>query len=396
MRQETERETGTFGRLLRHGLGFCGVLAALALIAVSAAMNWRFGYSLGRSEVDGLIYGTASAAADCLKALVPFYFFSALRHRMWSQAAAAAVVGIVVTGYSLASAFGHAAQNRSDTTGQRAIEVAAYKRLEADLKTAREQLSWVPPHRPAAMVRSELESLKVQRQWTLTEACRSVAGRAAREYCGTYHALAAELGSGEEAAGLAARIREIQDKLDRIEGGTAGGDADPQAALIGRMLGVEVERVQLALTIFVAILLEVGSGMGLYVACSQWRVEAPGGRRETPMKDITPPPSDAPAAAALPKPDAATADVDRSLAADANVRRFCDDRVRQEVGRSYPVTSLYEAYRSWCDDAQVTTLALPAFVRAMDELGIERRTTKAGVACVGIGLEDGAARGRSH
>ena len=82
-------------------------------------MNWRFGYSLGKTEFDGLIYGSASAAADCLKALVPFFFFAAVRNRMWSQAAASAVVWLVVTAYSLTSALGHAALNRMDTAGQR-------------------------------------------------------------------------------------------------------------------------------------------------------------------------------------------------------------------------------------------------------------------------------------
>ena len=73
---------------MRHALGVLGVLAAGVLLAVSAAMNYRFGYSLGKTELDGTIYGAASAAADCMKALVPFFFFAAIRNKMWSQAAA--------------------------------------------------------------------------------------------------------------------------------------------------------------------------------------------------------------------------------------------------------------------------------------------------------------------
>ena len=49
---------------MRHALGVLGVLAAGVLLAVSCAMNWRFGFSLGRTELDGQIYGAASAAAD--------------------------------------------------------------------------------------------------------------------------------------------------------------------------------------------------------------------------------------------------------------------------------------------------------------------------------------------
>src|ERR687895_345760 len=131
-------------RAMRHALGVLGVLAAGVLLAVSAAMNWRFGYSLGKTELDGFIYGSASAAADCLKALVPFFFFAAMRNRMWSQAGPPPLGWGLVTAYSLTSALGHAALNRLDTTGQRAIEAQSYKDHRADLKRAEDQLGWIP------------------------------------------------------------------------------------------------------------------------------------------------------------------------------------------------------------------------------------------------------------
>ena len=73
--------------MTRHALGVLGVIAAGILLVVSAAMNYRFGFSLGKTEMDGQIYGAASAAADCFKALIPFFLFAAIRNRMWSQAA---------------------------------------------------------------------------------------------------------------------------------------------------------------------------------------------------------------------------------------------------------------------------------------------------------------------
>src|SRR5262249_57859008 len=95
--------------MARHTLGVLGVIAAGILLVVSAAMNYRFGFSLGKTALDGQIYGMASAAADCFKALIPFFFFAALRNRMWSQAAAAALVLAGCTGFLLTSALGHAA-----------------------------------------------------------------------------------------------------------------------------------------------------------------------------------------------------------------------------------------------------------------------------------------------
>ena len=56
--------------MTRHVLGVLGVIAASVLLVVSAMMNYRFGYTLGKTPSDGHIYGLASAAADCFKALV--------------------------------------------------------------------------------------------------------------------------------------------------------------------------------------------------------------------------------------------------------------------------------------------------------------------------------------
>ena len=104
---------------MRHLLGALGVLAAGVLLAVSAALNWSFGYSLGATEFDGMILGAASVAADCFKALMPFFFFAAYRNRMWSQMAAAAVLWVVVAGYSTTSAIGQVAKDRADSGQQR-------------------------------------------------------------------------------------------------------------------------------------------------------------------------------------------------------------------------------------------------------------------------------------
>src|SRR5688572_33472825 len=104
-------------------------------------MNWRFGVSLGRTEFDGQIYGAASAAAACMQALVPFFFFAAIRNRMWSQALASALVWVVVTSYSLTSALGHAELNRLDTAGQRPASADNYKDQRADLDRSQEQMS---------------------------------------------------------------------------------------------------------------------------------------------------------------------------------------------------------------------------------------------------------------
>lgn len=393
---------------MRHALGVLGVLAAGVLLAVSAAMNWRFGFSLGRTEFDGQIYGAASAAADCMKALVPFFFFAALRTKMWSQAAASALVWVVVMAYSMTSALGHAALNRLDTAGQRAATVQTYKDHRADLKRAQEQLSWIPQHRPAQAVQSQIDSVKADRAWRWTKGCTKVTGPKGRSYCQKYHGFTAELASAEQANLLEARIADTQAKLAQSDGATVMSEADPQAAVLAKLAGVfipsiKVEDVQTALTVFIALLLEVGSAFGMYVAFSQWRLYdsyAPAAPNIAPVSTAVaaePPPK----AVAITKPRSGANDnktandtervpVARTLAPETDVERFYKERIETQDGSSLTATSLYEDYCGWCEEQRKEPLALPTFGREFGELGVQKARIAGRVRYIGIALKSAA------
>ena len=381
--------------MIRHALGVLGILAAGVLLAVSCAMNWRFGFSLGRTEFDGQIYGAASAAADCLKALVPFFLFAAIRSRMWSQAAAAAIVGIVVTAYSLTSSLGHAALNRFDMAGHRAVEAQSYKDLRGDLKRAQDQLSWIPQHRPEATVQGDIDSLKTQRHWALTKGCTDVTSRTGRELCQKYHGLTAEKASAGQAEALEARIAAIQAKLGKTDSKTVMGEADPQAAVLAQLSGLDIGKVQMAMTIFIALLLEVGSAFGMYIAFSQWRLydrEAPAAPTMATVQSTAAAAVAAPQAAAVKKPRLGAND-NRSLppakllVPETDVQRFYKENVDSQDGHTVSATALYEAYCVWCEERQKEPLALPTFGREIAEFGIQKVKKKDGVRYVGIALK---------
>jgi hypothetical protein len=391
---------------MRHALGVLGVLAAGVLLAVSAAMNYRFGYSLGKTELDGTIYGAASAAADCMKALVPFFFFAALRNKMWSQAAASAVVWVVVTAYSMTSALGHAALNRSDTSGQRAADTQAYKDLGTELKRTNDQLAWIPQHRPAMTVQAELDGLKNRREWSWTNACSVTNGKAQRDFCQQLHGLNAELASAQQAGKLGARAAELQAKIGQSAGGKSG-EADPQAAVLLQLLkkvmpSATLEDVQTTMSIFVALLLEIGSGFGMYIAFSQWRLydqEAPAAPVMATIMTVT----EQPVAVALPvstpmitasKPRVASANDNKTapkmVAPETDVERFYKERIDAQDGSSLTATGLYEDYCAWCEEQEKEPLALPTFGREFGELGVQKAKIAGRVRYIGIALRSGA------
>ena len=170
-------------------------------------------------------------------------------------------------------------------------------------------------------------------------------------------------------------------------------EADPQAAVLAKLSGFDVDKVQMAMTMFIALLLEVGSAFGMYVAFSQWRLydrEAPAAPRMASL-------STAAAAVAVPvtvpvkKPrfganDNSTAPPQKLLVPETDVQRFYKENVESQDGHTVSATALYEAYCVWCEERQKEPLALPTFGREIAEFGIQKVKKKDGVRYVGIAL----------
>jgi hypothetical protein len=389
--------------MARHALGVLGVIAAGILLVVSAAMNYRFGFSLGKTAWDGQIYGLASAAADCFKALIPFFFFAALRNRMWSQAVAAALVWTVVVAYSMTSALGHAALNRLDSTGQRASEAAAYKDLRADSIRAQEQLAWIPAHRPGETVAAEVNVLKAQRQWTLTKECTQITGKAGRDFCQQFHKLNAEQASALQSEKLETRIAGNNSKLAKAGGGTVMAEADPQASVLAKITGLDISTVQTALTIFVALLIEIGSGFGMYVAFAYWRLHD---RKAEPVAPATAhaaaghpavwadevaaaPSEEEPAAQTAPGPRIANDNrvPARPLVPESDIQRYYRERVVAAAEHASLTSSeLYEDYCRWCEEKERIPFAHPRVTREIAELGVKKERIGKRTRYFGIAL----------
>jgi hypothetical protein len=412
--------------MTRHILGVLGVLAALVLLLVSMMMNYQFGSSLGKTATDKHIYGMASAAADCFKALAPFFFFAALRSRVWSQAVAAALVWTVVTVYAFTSAIGHAALNRFDTSGQRVAASTSYKDLRAELKRAEDQLKWIPPHRPPGTVEAEINVLKAQRTWMTTRECTEATIKTSRDYCQQYFKLAAELASGHEAAKHQVRIAELSAEAGKATGAAVLGLPDPQANVIARVTGLELETVQTGLMLFVALLIEIGSGFGMYVAFAYWRPNqslhgepAPrskSGQVQPVRKEEKAETTEAskemqPAGKVDPiwtaEPVAASADAKAGPPAvrpfgdndnqsatkppimpPSDVERFYQEYV-DSAGESDWVASmrLNEAYKLWCKRNDRRPLAMPIFTAEFDKLKVVKHGIGGGVKYSGIALK---------
>jgi hypothetical protein len=350
---------------------------------------------------------------------------------------------VVVTTYSMTSALGHAALNRFDSTGQRAQEAQTYQDLRTELKRAEVQAGWIPQHRPYEAVQSAIDGLKMQKAYKWSQSCTKITGPSTRGVCQQLTALDAELASASAAKTADSRIAELRSKIDAAAGKPALSEADPQAKVLTELAAaffpnVKIDDVQMALTLFVALLLEIGSGFGMYVAFSQWRLydrqspaapklavaEASTAAAAVAAPVLTPiavqtrkPRSGAndnrsieipldTQVAEVPAIEARSAEVHQAepkvvearvvapvarIAPENNTERFYKENVEVRDGSSVTATELYEDYCSWCDSKNKEPAALPSFAREFAELGVKKEKVAGRVRYIGIALKSDTA-----
>ena len=232
------------GANMRHVLGIAGVTAAAVLLIVSAAMNWRFGYTLGKSDFESQLYGAASAAADCFKALLPFFIFAALRNRSYSQALGGTLLFCVCFSYSLTSSLGFAALNRADT-GVRARSRPRHIRICASSWTVRmKSLKVLPPHRPTERSRARSTPIGRTQRWIASEECANATITKSMSYCEGFFKLKAEKAVAEQADMLDAKVTTLRAKLGAPRSEAARRGSIRKADVLAGLTGFKPKEIQ--------------------------------------------------------------------------------------------------------------------------------------------------------
>jgi hypothetical protein len=333
-------------------------------------MNWRFGYTLGKSEFESQLYGGASAAADCFKALLPFFIFAALRNRSYSQALGGALLFAVCFSYSLSSSLGFAALNRADITGLRVLKVETHADLRADLERSREELKTLPAHRPAGTVNGEIDAFKQNGRWLSSAGCADATAAKSMSYCEGFFKLKAELAIAEQADKLETKIAQLSTQLGQLDSAAAAKATDPQSQMLARLTGRTTEEIQLGLTVLIALLVELGASLGFYTAFSYWRIfDVKGLPAPEPVR--APVPAFAPVPMLQALPGGSDPDL-RPAQPKADVELYFEERVGRENGSSVTALALYDDYCQWCEAKSKQPLGLPIFTRRFGDLGVQK------------------------
>jgi hypothetical protein len=271
---------------------------AIAVIwGASACANWFFGGSLGDSTpVDMLLFETTtskifsgvSIASDVLKTVMLFAAAAAVAHKRWRPALVCSIIWLACVGWSLASAVGFVALNHSTVTDNRGKTADNWSELRDEMARKQERRKWIPEHRPAAAVQAEIIGSEGQFLYIRTKQCSDITAADSIAFCDNLAKLRQEFFNAEESAKLDTELDALRKEMQRTSRMTS---ATPFADMVGGIIGIGAAGITTGQALFLAFLLELISGPGLWAVWSsalarpERRIAAP-----QPRKDLEPHP----------------------------------------------------------------------------------------------------------
>ena len=250
--------------------------ATLAFIAASGLMNWVFMTSLGKSEFEQHIFGAVSVAVSAFIALLPTLILWAYRERRYLYVVLGIPVFLAFVAFSLSSAVGFAAKNRGTMTEDRGLATSRLAGVMQEIDDAETKRKALGTPRPFAVIQEGLHGLELERKWQLSKSCQDATSEALRTFCKGYFEIKAEAARATELILLEEKIARLKNEARSYEEKGAGRQADNQAAVLASLLGLQPTKVEQGLTLFLAVLVEIGAALGLYFATGHMRTEGSG------------------------------------------------------------------------------------------------------------------------
>jgi hypothetical protein len=200
-----------------------------------------------------------------------------------------------------------------------------------------------------------------------------------------------QLATAEETEALRAKEEALAAKLSGLNLADALKSADPQSEALARLTGVAPSTVKDALAILVAVLIELGSGFGLYAATAGHVVQdAP--KTTRPKNQDHPTAVDDPAAGrafVLAHEDRPTAPRKTGRLLDP-VRQFSKAALRPAPDKAVAAADLHSAFVRWAASEGCEPLSPAALGRRLTKMNF-KRVKKGGTAYYcGFELSPGA------
>lgn len=237
------------------------LLAVLVFVAASTYCNYLFGLRIGHT-----IFAAAMAAGDVLKG---FLWRESLRASGWARAITLGTMGVLLSVFSIVSAFGSIAFMRFDATHEIDNANAAFTRAQTREAELTQKLTSIPE--AAVLLRQVDEILDQPSPQKRNTKVRDHVGDCqgsvetgfhVNTYCPQINELRRRAETvGEDRRKLETELATVRKTIAEI--GTVK-DADPQITLISAWMEMPRDNVMIWLVIFASLVLEAVSSFGLW------------------------------------------------------------------------------------------------------------------------------------
>lgn len=329
-----------------HAVVILGIGVSLGLVAVSALLNFRMGYRSADGHFDGMVYGLGAGLGDGLKAISPFMMFWGLKRRDWLAVGAAAAVFAVFTTYSFIAALGFAAEHRATKASVARGGIESHGDVRRDKDRAEGRLAVLGLQRSVKEIEQAILTLYSRPVWkggrTVGDVSRNctISRPSTREACVEAAELNEEKARAEESATLTDKVATLRGELAKQGSAGVATSEDPQAEALKRITDLlsgsaGVEDIGLGLAVLLALFVELGSGLGLYVATTPWRSGAGEGIARQGWRTTEPAGSDKPMS-------------DKSKRKLGEVESYVLDRLEPHEDGEVPLPDVFDDYVVWC------------------------------------------------
>ena len=247
-------------------LTFLGGAAAMTLAVLSISANALFGTLLTTGQ-ERWLYGVLFGVLDVLKTILPLIAAASFAAGVRARGIAALLVFGLLTGLSLTASIGLYATSKSEMVGDAKAAHTRYQDAVATREKGEADLAALGKVRPAGDIAGEIGTLKRDRLYDRSKQCTDATATDSRDLCAKLARLDGEASKAAEAARLRAEIDKARGKLATMDVAAAMRAVDPQAEALARLLSAAIgpvspETVRTGLAVLVALLVELGSGLG--------------------------------------------------------------------------------------------------------------------------------------
>jgi len=258
-------------------LGRIALIAALAgMTAASMIMNATAGASLSDHLFSSLLLMCVLLFSDGIKVHVLFWLHNAIRNGSLSHVVLSVLLLVLTVGFSLFAAYTFGISERLSRLMQADADKKASVYIEEQLAAANATLETHRTTRSVAEIQAERrrilnEGLRHQ-DGTIGEYTQSCTQptQVTRTRCDRYNKLGVELAAARAAQETERRRRDMEAKA--LDAWSDAKPADSQLTALSELTGYSERNILQAMALFLALLTELGSILGLYLASKLSRI----------------------------------------------------------------------------------------------------------------------------